>query len=103
KRSNLLIASWRRLFELDGLLYLGSEIDTEICWNSTYLMLIKSLKIRIQVNILIAQNPDDFNDLIFTNNNWANIYSWISEKIDENINNVDIEDINDIDYEMDCE
>ncbi|CAG8708375.1 7361_t:CDS:2, partial [Scutellospora calospora] len=27
--------------------------------------------------------------------------SWISEKIGENINNVDIEDIDDIDYEMD--
>ncbi|CAG8442869.1 5380_t:CDS:2, partial [Scutellospora calospora] len=77
KKSNLLIASWCRLFELDRFLYLGLEIDTEIRWNSTYLMLIKFLKIRIQVNMLIAQNSDDFNDLIFTNNNWANIYELI--------------------------
>ncbi|CAG8548938.1 195_t:CDS:2 [Cetraspora pellucida] len=52
KKSNLLIEDLRRLFRLQNLPYL--------------------------VNMLIAQYPDDFCDIPFTNNDWTNIYELIS-------------------------
>jgi hypothetical protein len=72
KKSTILTDDLRRIFEASGRNYLAPEIDVSTRWNSTFLMIDKLNRIKIQADMLVAQHPE-LQEIYPTNTEWKNL------------------------------
>ena len=70
KNSNKLLEDFKKIFKSQSISFLLPQLDINIRWNSTFLMIEKFIKMKTQVNILMAQHLNEFENINFENNDW---------------------------------
>jgi hypothetical protein len=68
-----LMEDFKRIFHSQSIEFLSPQLDVEIRWNSTYLMLNKMKQFKTQASMLAAQHPDILNHLNPDENDWRKI------------------------------